>query len=166
MEPLYSGHPWGAKFWPLYRGGLYWGVVLYTNCSFGTWVPGRYIEVAFIQGWPLRGIPLYYLSIPIYPPPPLSFSLQFLQRLVDDHTSLSNYTAYLRAVEMQYNETLNKKPVCGFCVRFLDLKASAEKVMTSLEHLVSAHVHVCFLHILYFWFAVLKTVLLDQSQKA
>ncbi len=30
-----------------------------TNCSFGTWVPGRYIEVAFIQGWPLRGVPLY-----------------------------------------------------------------------------------------------------------
>ena len=30
-----------------------------TNCSFGTWVPGRYIEVAFIQGWPLRGVLLY-----------------------------------------------------------------------------------------------------------
>ncbi len=32
---------------------------LYTNCSFGTWVPGRYTEVAFIQGWALRGVPLY-----------------------------------------------------------------------------------------------------------
>ncbi len=31
------------------------GVVLYTNCSFVTWVP---TEVAFIQWWPLRGIPL------------------------------------------------------------------------------------------------------------
>ncbi len=48
VEPLYSGHPWGTKFWLLYRGGLYCGVVLHTNCSFGTWVPGRYTEVAFI----------------------------------------------------------------------------------------------------------------------
>ncbi len=31
-----------------YRGG---GFVLYTNCSFGTWVPGRYTEVAFIEGF-------------------------------------------------------------------------------------------------------------------
>ncbi len=23
VEPLYSGHPWGTTFWPLYRGGLY-----------------------------------------------------------------------------------------------------------------------------------------------
>ncbi len=61
MEPLYSGHPWGTKFWPLYRGGLYCGVVLHTTCSFGTWIPGRYTEVAFIQGWPLRGVPLYIL---------------------------------------------------------------------------------------------------------
>ncbi len=30
---------------------------MYTNCSFGTWVPGRYTEVAFIQGWLLRGVP-------------------------------------------------------------------------------------------------------------
>ncbi len=22
VEPLYSGHPWGPTFWPLYRGGL------------------------------------------------------------------------------------------------------------------------------------------------
>ncbi len=34
-------------------------VVLYTNCSFEIWVPGRYTEVAFIQGWPLRGVLLY-----------------------------------------------------------------------------------------------------------
>ncbi len=26
------------------------------NCSFGTWIPA---EVAFIQGWLLRGVPLY-----------------------------------------------------------------------------------------------------------
>ncbi len=26
VEPLYSGHPWGTTFWPLYRSGLYWGV--------------------------------------------------------------------------------------------------------------------------------------------
>ncbi len=36
---------------------------MYTNCSFGTWVPGRYTEVAFIQGWPLRGVPLYTLCV-------------------------------------------------------------------------------------------------------
>ncbi len=50
VEPLHSGHPWGTKCWPLYRGGVYWGVVLYTNCSFGTWVPGRYTEVAVKRG--------------------------------------------------------------------------------------------------------------------
>ncbi len=56
MEPLlYSDHPWGTTFWSLYRGGLYEG---YTNCTFGTWIPGHYTEVAFIQGWPLRGVPL------------------------------------------------------------------------------------------------------------
>ncbi len=27
---------------------------MYTNCSFGTWIPGRYTEVAFIQGWPYK----------------------------------------------------------------------------------------------------------------
>ncbi len=36
-------HPWGTKFWPLYKGGLYWGVVLYTNWSFGTWFLGRFL---------------------------------------------------------------------------------------------------------------------------
>ncbi len=36
-------HPWGNNILTvIYRGGLYGGVVLYTNCSFGTWVPGRY----------------------------------------------------------------------------------------------------------------------------
>ncbi len=34
---------WG---WPLLRGCF----VHKINCSFGTWVPGRYTEVAFIQG--------------------------------------------------------------------------------------------------------------------
>ncbi len=28
------------------------GLFVYTNCSFGTWVPGR---GHYIQGWPLRG---------------------------------------------------------------------------------------------------------------
>ncbi len=84
MEPLYSGHPWGTKCWPLYRGGPYWGVVLYTHCIEVAFIQGwpvkrvplyttwfsretyswltcqcHYSEVAFIQGWPLRGIPLY-----------------------------------------------------------------------------------------------------------
>ncbi len=41
VEPLY---------WPLNRGDLYLGVVLYTNCSFGTWVPGRSIAVGLYSG--------------------------------------------------------------------------------------------------------------------
>ncbi len=60
VEPLYIDHPWGTKLWLLYRGGLYIEVSFcqYTNCSFGTWVPGRYTE-----GWPLRGVPLYYYCV-------------------------------------------------------------------------------------------------------
>ncbi len=57
MEPLYSGHPEEQNFGRIiYSGGLYSGVVLYTNRSFGTWVPGRYTEVPFM---PLKGAPLY-----------------------------------------------------------------------------------------------------------
>ncbi len=37
-----------------------WGVVLYTNCSFGTW---PYSWPFFRSRWPLRGAPLYaYIS--------------------------------------------------------------------------------------------------------
>ena len=50
MVPLYNGHLWGTKFWPLYRGGLCRGVVLCTNSSFGTCVPGRYIAVGRSSG--------------------------------------------------------------------------------------------------------------------
>ena len=50
VEPLYNGHLWGTKFWPLYRGGLCRGVVLCTNSSFGTCVPGRYIAVGLSSG--------------------------------------------------------------------------------------------------------------------
>ena len=50
VEPLYNGHLWGTKFWPLYRGGLCRGVVLYTNSSVGTRVPGRYIAVGLSSG--------------------------------------------------------------------------------------------------------------------
>ena len=35
------------------------GLFVYTNYSFRTWVPGRYIAVGLIQGWPIRGVPLY-----------------------------------------------------------------------------------------------------------
>ncbi len=31
-------------------------------------MPGRYTEVAFIQGWPLRGVPLYIIYILKTPP--------------------------------------------------------------------------------------------------
>ncbi len=44
VEPLYSGHPWGEKLWPLYRGGLFRTQTVHV----GIWVPGRYTE-----GWPL-----------------------------------------------------------------------------------------------------------------
>ena len=50
MEPLYNRHLWGTKVWPLYRGGLCRGVVLCTNSSFGTRVPGRYITVGLSSG--------------------------------------------------------------------------------------------------------------------
>ena len=50
VEPLYNGHLWGTKFWPLYRGGLCRGVVLCTDSSFGTPVPGRYIAVDLSSG--------------------------------------------------------------------------------------------------------------------
>ncbi len=36
------------------------GVVFIEGLFCGTWVPGCYTEVAFIQGWPLRGVPLYW----------------------------------------------------------------------------------------------------------
>ncbi len=36
---------------------------MYTNCSFDTWIPGRYTDqVAFIQGWPLGEVPQYIVS--------------------------------------------------------------------------------------------------------
>ena len=50
VEPLYNGHLWGTKFWPLYRGGLCRGVVLCTNSSFGTRVSGRYIAIGLSSG--------------------------------------------------------------------------------------------------------------------
>ncbi len=58
MEHLYSGHPWGTNV-DRYIGVAFIEGLFCTHCSFGTWVPGRYTEVTFIQGWPLRGVPLY-----------------------------------------------------------------------------------------------------------
>ncbi len=48
MEPLYSGHPWGIGRY--IEVAFIEGVVLYTSCSFGTWVPGCYTEVAVKRG--------------------------------------------------------------------------------------------------------------------
>ncbi len=49
----------GEQYFGRYIGVAFIEGLFYTNCSFGTWIPGRYTEVAFIQGWPLRGVPLY-----------------------------------------------------------------------------------------------------------
>ncbi len=63
VEPLYSGHPWGTTFWPLYFG-RYIGVA-FIEGLFSTQTvhlgPGCLAvisQLAFIQGWPLRGVPL------------------------------------------------------------------------------------------------------------
>ncbi len=48
---------------PLGNNMLAYTEVVYTNCSFGTWVPGRYIAVGLYSGWPLRGVPLYCAKI-------------------------------------------------------------------------------------------------------
>ena len=60
VEPLYNGHLWGTMFWPLYRGGLCWEVVLYTNCMF-IWYLGAWplYQLAFIWRWLLTEVPLY-----------------------------------------------------------------------------------------------------------
>ena len=63
--------------------------------------------------------------------------LQYLEALVEDYHNLTQYMDYLDIVEEQYNRTLNKKPVCGYCVRFFDLKREVDKLMTTLENLVS-----------------------------
>lgn len=67
---------------------------------------------------------------------------QHLEALVEDYHDLSTYIDYLDVVEEQYNYTLSKKPTCGYCVRFLDLKRAAEKLLTSLEDTVSENYHI------------------------
>ncbi len=63
--PLYIAATLGEQHFGRYIGVAFiahaWGVVLYTNCSFGTWVPGRYnlSQLIFNQWWPLRGVSLY-----------------------------------------------------------------------------------------------------------
>ena len=54
VEPLYSSH----QGWPLYRVTFIEGLFCTQT---GTWVSGRYTEVAFIQGWLLikRGSTVY-----------------------------------------------------------------------------------------------------------
>ncbi len=53
----------GEQHFGRYIGVAFIEGLFCTNCSFGTWVPGRYTEVAIIQGWPLRGAPLYYINV-------------------------------------------------------------------------------------------------------
>ena len=59
---------------------------MYTNCSFGTWVPGRYTEVAFIQGWALRGGSTVHVCAHIkldqYTIPPCSLKVRRLPTLL------------------------------------------------------------------------------------
>ena len=66
-------------------------------------------------------------------------SAQYFQRLVQDHSTLIDYLGYLESVEDQYNSTLQKKPVCGYCVRFNDLLTSTMELKMSLETLVRPH---------------------------
>ncbi len=71
MRPVFNGIPIAATLWATtlifgclcnYRGGLLiLGVVLYTNCSFVTRIPGRYTEVAFIRV--AKGSPLYKVIV-------------------------------------------------------------------------------------------------------
>ena len=62
VGPLYNGHHWDQRFRPLRRGGYKSGVLLYKyyfNAVGPRWV--AIIEkVAAHQGWPLRGVPLYF----------------------------------------------------------------------------------------------------------
>ena len=58
VEPLYSAHQWGMKFWPLQRGGgVFPIIIILCGDAVGTKVSGHYIErVATHQGCrPLEG---------------------------------------------------------------------------------------------------------------
>ncbi len=54
MEPLYGGHPWGTKFWPLYIGVAFIEGLFCTHLGPG-FLAVIYTEVAFIQVAVKRG---------------------------------------------------------------------------------------------------------------
>ncbi len=57
---LYSGHPWGTTFWPLYRGVAFIeGLFCAQTVHLGPGCLAVISQLAFIQGRPLRGVPLY-----------------------------------------------------------------------------------------------------------
>ncbi len=53
VEPLYSGHPWGTTFWPLYRDGRYIGMAFIEGlfCTQNVHLGPGFL--ATIQRWPL-----------------------------------------------------------------------------------------------------------------
>ncbi len=58
VEPLYSGDPWGTTFWPLYRVAFIGGFLGTQTVYLGPGCLAIISQLAFIQGWPLRGVPL------------------------------------------------------------------------------------------------------------
>ncbi len=50
VEPLYSSHPRGTTFGPLYRGGLYEGLFGTQTVHLEPERPGRYIAVGLYSG--------------------------------------------------------------------------------------------------------------------
>ena len=62
MGPLYNGHLWGTQFWPLYRDGRYTemavveGLFCVQTLHLGPVYLAVVSQLAFLQGWPLRGV--------------------------------------------------------------------------------------------------------------
>ena len=61
MEPLYSGHHWGMKFWPLQRGGpVSGGFNIKHNIYEWMQLGPRYISGHYREGGHSSGVPLYF----------------------------------------------------------------------------------------------------------
>ena len=71
VEPLYSSHPWGAKFWPLYiqgwpllRGCFVHKVFIWDLGSWPLYKGGLYSGVAVKRGW--QFFPTYMYFFPSF----------------------------------------------------------------------------------------------------
>ena len=65
VEPVYSGHLWIMKKWPLQGGGFFMEVKMNEESSIGAHKGGPYREVAFLQGGYYRQVSLY-LEMHVY----------------------------------------------------------------------------------------------------